>query len=241
MSAARRRLTVTLRGVIGAAVLAAMTSACAVQSAPPSSTSTSGGGSAPAPAPASRAPSTRALDAREAQRLQRIMAPLVLGMNTPRPLSQVKLGIMDDSHVNAASAGGGEFYVTTGLLQKANDAQLAGVLAHELAHDDLGHVAKAQALNVGLNIGMVILDQIIPGSGALTPIAGNLVARAYSRNEEYAADRHGVDILKRAQYPATTMIDTLTWLIQTEGASSGGFFATHPATADRIEALRDVK
>jgi len=61
------------------------------------------------------------------------------------------------------------------------------------------------------------------------------------RNEEYAADRHGVDILKRAQYPATTMIDTLTWLIQTEGASSGGFFATHPATADRIEALRDVR
>jgi len=169
------------------------------------------------------------------------MAPLIRAMDHPRPLSQVKVGIMDDPHVNAASAGGGEFYVTTGLLRKANDLQLAGVLAHELAHDDLGHVAKAQALGAGLNIGMVILDQIIPGSGALTPIAGGLIARAYSRNEEYAADRHGVDILKRAGYPAEVMVTTLRWLAQTEGTAGGGFFATHPATADRIEALRDVR
>jgi beta-barrel assembly-enhancing protease len=60
---------------------------------------------------------------------------------------------MDDSHVNAASAGGGEFYVTTGLLQKTNDEHLRGVLAHELAHDDLGHVAKAQALGASLASG----------------------------------------------------------------------------------------
>ncbi len=74
----------------------------------------------------------------------------------------------------------------------------------------------------------------------MTPIAGSLITRAYSRNEEYAADRHGVDILKRAGYPAQ-MPDTLTWLAQTEGTDGGGFFATHPATADRIEALRNVR
>jgi putative metalloprotease len=209
-------------------VLCALISGCALPSS-----------AAPAPSQASGEPSTRALNPQEAQRLQRLMAPLVLAMNHPRRLDQVKIGITDDSHINAASGGGGAFYVTTGLLQKATDRQLVGVLAHELAHDDLGHVAKAQVLGTGLSIGMVILDQLIPGSGALTPIAGNLVARAYSRNEEYAADRHGVDILKRAGYPATTMIDTLTWLMQIEGADGGGFFATHPATADRIQALRD--
>jgi Zn-dependent protease with chaperone function len=169
------------------------------------------------------------------------MAPLVLAMDHPRPLAQVKVGIMDDPHINAASAGGGEFYVTTGLLQKANDLRLAGVIAHELAHDDLGHVAKAQTLGIGLNLGIIVLDQIVPGSGALTPIAGGLIARAYSRNEEYAADRHGVDILKRAGYPAVTMLDTLTWLGQTEGTDGGGFFATHPAMTDRIEALRNAR
>jgi Zn-dependent protease with chaperone function len=82
---------------------------------------------------------------------------------------------MDDSEVNAASAGGGEFYVTAGLVQEANDEYLRGVLAHELAHDDLGHVAKAQALGAGLGIGMTILDQIFAGSGRITPIAGVLV------------------------------------------------------------------
>jgi predicted Zn-dependent protease len=228
-----------LRGLIGIGVLCALTSACALQSAPPPGTPDAG--RAPTPSQTSREPSTRALDPREAQRLQRVMAPLVRATDHRRPLDQVRVRIMDDPHVNAANAGGGEFYVTTGLLRKANDVQLAGVLAHELAHDDLGHVAKAQVLGVGLNIGMIILDQIIPGSGALTPIAGGLIARAYSRNEEYAADRHGVDILKRAGYPAQTMLDTLTWLAQTEGTEGGGFFATHPATADRIDALRNLR
>ncbi len=167
------------------------------------------------------------------------MAPLVSVTDHPRPPDQITIGILDDSHINAASGGGGAFSVTTGLLEKATDRQLVGVLAHELAHDDLGHVAKAQVLGVGLSIGMVIFEQLIPGSGALTTIAGHLVTRGYSRNEEYAADRHGVDILTRAGYPAATMIDTLTWLMQIEGANGGGFFATHPATADRIQALRD--
>jgi Zn-dependent protease with chaperone function len=193
--------------------------------------------SAPAAAPQR---SARSIDSAQAERLQRVMIPLVRAMDHPRSLDKVKVGIVDDPHINAASAGNGEFYVTTGLLQKANDQQLAGVIAHELAHDDLGHVAKAQRLGAGLQIGMVILDQIFPGSGNITPIAGTLIARSYSRREEYAADRHGVDLLQRAGYPKQIMADTLTWLMQTEGGSGGGFFATHPATADRIQALKNL-
>jgi len=195
----------------------------------PQPTKTSG--SQPAPHP---------LDAQQAERVRRIMAPLVAAMDHPRPLNQVKVGIMDDPHVNAASAGGGEFYVTTGLLQKASDEHLRGVLAHELAHDDLGHVAKAQALGAGLGIGMIILDQIFPGSGRITPIAGALVTSSYSRTEEFAADRHGVDILTRAGFSKTVMINTLTWLVQTEGASSGGILASHPGTQERIDALKKL-
>jgi len=223
-----RRFRSAIRGIIGVSVLAVLTSACALQSLPAPKGPEAGGGP------------RRALAPQDAQRLQRVMAPLVRAMDHPRLLDQVKVGIMDDPHVNAASAGGGEFYVTTALLRKANDGQLAGVLAHELAHDDLGHAAKAQTLGAGLSIGMVLLDQIVPGSGALTPIAGNLITRAYSRNEEYAADRHGVDILKGAGYPAETMANTLRWLTQMEGTNGGGFFATHPATGDRVEALRGV-
>jgi predicted Zn-dependent protease len=192
----------------------------------------------PQPTAGAPQPSNRKVDPAVVERLQRVMIPLMAKMNKPLQPNQVKVGIMDDPHINAASAGGGEFYVTTGLLEKADDDQMRGVLAHELAHEDLGHVAKAQRLGAGLSIGAVLLDQIIPGSGAITPIAGQLIARSYSRKEEYEADKHGAEILQRAGYPKDVMINTLTWLQQTEGASGGGFFATHPATGDRIEALR---
>lgn len=183
----------------------------------------------------------RPVDARDAERLQRVMAPLIRAMDHPRPLNTVKVGIMDDEHINAANAGGGEFYVTRGLLEKANDQQLMAVLAHEIAHEDLSHVAKAQTLGAGLNIGMVILDQIVPGSGALSPIAGQLISRGYSRREEFQADAHGADLLSRVGSSKQAMIDTLQWLVQVEGTSPGGFFATHPATGDRIEALRSAR
>ena len=123
---------------------------------------------------------------------------------------------------------------------EANDEHLRGALAHELAHDDLGHVAKAQALGAGLGIGMIILDQIFPGSGRITPVGGALITSSYSRTEEFAADRHGVDILTRAGYSKNVMINTLTWLVQTEGASSGGILATHPGTQERIDALKKL-
>jgi predicted Zn-dependent protease len=110
-----------------------------------------------------------------------------------------------------------------------------------VAHEDLGHVAKAQALGTGIGIGAVILDQIIPGAGQVVPIAGALVTRSYSRSEEYAADRHGVDLLKRIGRSKEVMISTLTWLMASTGSDGGGgFLSTHPATEDRIEVLRKL-
>ena len=111
------------------------------------------------------APSVRKIDARQAERLQRVMSPLIKSMNRPLSLNEVRVTLIEDPQINAANAGGGAFYVTTGLLEQASDDQLRGVLAHEVAHADLGHVAKAQALGTGMNIGIFILDQIIPGSG----------------------------------------------------------------------------
>ena len=180
-------------------------------------------------------------DNRQAERLKRIMMPLLQATNKRTPAGQVRIGLIDDSSINAANAGSGEFYVTTGLLQKAGDDQLRGVLAHEIAHDDLGHVAKAQVLGAGLNVGVVLLEQLFPGSSVLTPIAGTLIARGYSRQEEFAADRHGMELLQRAGYSPETMERTLNWLLSQEGRSGGGgggFLSSHPATEERIAALR---
>jgi len=216
------------------AVLAALSVACAG----PASSSPPGGASSPQPTTQKQTKLVQ-VDPATADRLQRIMVPLLKVMDHPLQPGQVKIGVMDDPQINAASAGQGEFLVTTGLLQKANDDQLRAVLAHELAHQDLNHVQKTQTLGTGLNIGMIILDQIIPGSGSLAPIAGELLLRKYTRSEEYQADKHGVQLLQRAGYPGKQMMaDTLTWLMQTTGGSGGGFLATHPGTADRIAAVK---
>lgn len=223
-----------VRAVVAGALAAVLAAGCASTSSPSPS---------PRTEDPSRSPkaSGRQVDAAQAQRLQRTMLPLIQAMDNPRAPGEVKVAILDDPNINAGNAGNGQFLVTTGLLEKANDDQLLAVLAHEVAHEDLGHVAKQQALGTGLNIGIIILDQILPGSGVITPIAGQLIARGYSRKEEYAADRHGAELLQRVGRPPELMISTLSWLMQTSGGTGGGgFFSTHPATGDRIEALREA-
>ena len=175
------------------------------------------------------------------ERLRGVMLPLIRAMDHPCPLEEVRISVVDQSEINAGNAGGCQFLVTAGLLQRANDDQLRGVLAHEIAHQDLGHVARAQVLNTGLSVGAVLLERFFPGSGAFAPIAGTLIARGYGRTEEYAADRHGVDILRRAGYPAEIMVGTLRWLRAVSGDAGGGFLSTHPAIEERIAALRKLR
>lgn len=196
-----------------------------------------GGEPARQPSPSPTTTASKASPA-QAQRLQRVMVPLLKAMDNPVPLDKVTVGIMKDPQINAANAGSGRFFVTTGLLEKANDQRLRAVLAHEIAHEDLNHVAKAQMVAAGLGLGAVLIDQVFPGTGQIAPIAGELVARKYSRTEEFAADRHGVVLLERAGYSKSDMIEGLTWLVQVSGDSGGGFFATHPGTVERISALR---
>jgi predicted Zn-dependent protease len=190
---------------------------------------------------AARTPNIKPLDPSQTARLQRIMIPLLRVGDKTRSLKEIRVGVIEDPNINAANAGGGEFYVTTGLLQKANDDQLRGILAHEIAHDDLGHVAKAQVLGTGLNLGVILLEQIIPGSSVITPMAGTLVARAYSRSEELEADQRAVEILQGAGYSKDVMIDSLSWVARSSSAGGGGFLSTHPSTQDRIAALRQPK
>ena len=227
------------RALVGGAMVAAsLLGGCAFETAPAGRTSDS-----TRPAPTQKAPSASqaSVDPAQVERLKRVMIPLIQVMNKPKTPGQVKIGIIADPSINAANAGNGEFYVTTGLLQKASDDQLLAVMAHEVAHDDLGHVAKAQALGTGIGIGAVILDQIIPGAGRVAPIAGALIQRKYSRSEEYEADAHGVDLLTRVGRNKDVMINTLTWLMSAEGGGGGGgFLSTHPDTGDRIDVLRKL-
>ena len=174
----------------------------------------------------------------ESERLRRLILPLVEAMDRPCPPNELRVGIIRQTEINAATAGQCQFYLTTALLQRASDDQLRGVMAHEIAHEDLGHIAKAQVLGAGLSAGVALLERWLPGSSAVAPLAGTLIARSYSRSEEYAADRHAIEILARAGYPKTIMVDTLSWIRRAGGNHGGGFLSTHPALDDRIAVLR---
>lgn len=175
------------------------------------------------------------------ERLQYVMVPLLRAADHRISPQDVRISIVDDPSINAASAGDGRYYVTTGLLNQATDDQLRGVLAHEIAHEDLGHPARAQVMGTGVSIGVALLEQLIPGSSSFTPIAGTLITNNYTRPMEIQADRHAVTILRRAGYSKTTMTNTLEWLMQRNGDSGGGFVSSHPATSERIQALRALR
>lgn len=175
------------------------------------------------------------------ERVRAIMLPLLQVTDQRISLEDVKIALVDDPAINAGSAGNGEFLVTTGLLRAASDDQLRGVLAHEIAHDDLNHPSKAQVINTGVGIGTALLEKVFPGSSAVAPLAGTLVNGHYSRPMELAADRHAVKLLQRAGYSKRTLVDTLAWLMQRNGDSGGGLLASHPATSERIQALNGLR
>lgn len=185
--------------------------------------------------------SYRGGEANDAEHLRRVMVPLVQAMDKPCRLDQIKVGIINQNEINAANAGNCQFYVTMGLLRRASDDQLRGVLAHELAHQDLGHVAKAQVLGATINALSAGLQQLSPIAGAVAPIAGELAARSYSRNEEFNADKHGVAILRRAGYPKEVMVDSLSWIRRISGDKGGGFLSTHPGLDDRIATIQRLR
>ena len=184
------------------------------------------------PAPAA---TQKYVDAETAQRLYRIIKPLLAAMDHSLGPRQVSVGIVADDAINAANGGGGKFLVTTGLLARANDEQLRGVMAHEIAHEDLGHVTKLKTSATGTN--MVLLEQLATESSALTLINGPLTTLSFTRSEELDADRHSVAILARAGHPGAVIIETLSWLAK-NSARADGFVATHSYIRERIKALK---
>jgi Zn-dependent protease with chaperone function len=184
---------------------------------------------------------SRGSDSNDSERLRRVMVPLIQAMDRPCRLDQTKIGIINQDEINAANAGNCQFYVTMGLLRRVSDDQLRGVLAHELAHQDLGHVAKAQVLGATINALSAGLQQLSPIAGAVAPIAGELAARSYGRKEEFSADAHGVDILRRAGYPKAVMVDSLAWIRRVSGDKGGGFLSSHPGLDDRIATIQRLR
>ncbi len=155
--------------------------------------------------------------------------------------------LVHDPRINAFAAPGGYIGINSGLFQAAEtEAQLAGVLAHEIAHVTQRHLAKAFAANQRnqyKTLAAVLAGIILAGQNpeaAEAAIATGQAAEAqrrinYTRANEYEADRIGLQFLARAGYDPAGMVGMFELL----AANSGGdgapeFLRTHPISSNRI-------
>ena len=155
--------------------------------------------------------------------------------------------------MNAFALPGGWVYVTRGLLALSNrEDELAGVLAHEMAHVLERHAVKrvgaATPLAVLFGVPSGILGMVSPSLGAIVGGAGRVVSglalAPYSREQELAADRIGIALAARAGWDPAALGGLLGTLERAEALSGSGakrsFFATHPSTPDRVAKIDAV-
>jgi hypothetical protein len=146
-----------------------------------------------------------------------------------------KMGMIRSQTINAANAGAGVFYFTNGLAAESREV-VDAVVAHEVAHEALGHVGTKIITSVVISTVFAVLNAQFPGVGYADQIVNPLVVHTFSRAQELEADRKAVEILGKMGYrePARTMCEALTLLRDRYGRLGGGLFATHPNIEDRI-------
>jgi predicted Zn-dependent protease len=151
--------------------------------------------------------------------------------------------IDDPQTVNAFAIPGGHIYVYSGLLKVMRDeSQLAGVLAHEIAHVTSRHIAKRMVAAQGLETLSALALGKNPGEIAqiVTGLLSQGALLKNSRDDEYEADSIGVVIASKAGYAPGGLVDFLKLLKQMEGNVPEllSFLSDHPATSERIGALQ---
>jgi predicted Zn-dependent protease len=166
-----------------------------------------------------------------------------------RPDLKFTFTVLDSPVVNAFALPGGYVYITRGLMALANsEAEVAGVLGHEIGHVTARHSAQRYSQAMLANIGLMGVA-IATGSSAIANVAGagaSVYLQSYSRDQEYEADVLGVRYISRATYEPQAMASFLNNLLadtrleaqiagQPEAADEYNIMATHPRTADRVQ------
>lgn len=160
--------------------------------------------------------------------------------------------VINDPAINAFALPGGPIFVNTGLIEAVSDeAELAGVLAHEISHVALRHgthqVTKAQGIQLGFMLGASMLGRQGSIWNTLAQLGAGLGAQSlllkYSRDAERDADLHGAQIMHEIGYNPVRMASFFETLEAESGSSDGGFvqnfMASHPSPGNRVEYVRE--
>jgi beta-barrel assembly-enhancing protease len=151
--------------------------------------------------------------------------------------------LADPRTVNAFALPGGPIFITEGLLRLLkSEAELAGVLGHEIGHVIARHSSERlakQQLTQGL------LSALVIGSGDYTTaqigeVVGSMIHMSYGREDELESDALGIRIMAEAGYDPRALIRVMEVLAQASGGSrQPEFFSTHPAPENRSARIRE--
>lgn len=149
--------------------------------------------------------------------------------------------IINQDILNAFAAPGGYMYFYTGLIKFLdNEAQFAGVMAHEMAHADRRHSTQMLTQQYGFSVlaSIVLGDNPTMLESIITELAQGLGNLKYSRNNEYEADEYAVHYLYDTDYHPRAIAD---FFEKMEGQPTPPeFLSTHPSPENRIEAIEAV-
>jgi len=155
-------------------------------------------------------------------------------------------GVIDSADINAFAAPGGYVFITKGLYARLQDeAQLAGVLAHEIAHVQEKHHLKVLQKQQLMNLGSEALSRKVKGEEVVQKLIGSgaeILARGLDKSAELEADRVGVVLAARAGYDAFGLPAVLQDIGANakEGGSVALLFKTHPHPDERLGALSEA-
>ncbi len=159
---------------------------------------------------------------------------------------QYQFKVVNDRAINAFALPGGFLYINRGIFETAdNEAQLAGVMSHEIAHVALRHgtnqMSKAYAAQAPLAILGGVLGDSLGGVLAKTgaSFAANSVLLKFSRDAERQADLMGTQILYDANYDPRAMAEFFQKLEAQGGSRSTEFFSSHPNPGNRAGAVNE--
>jgi predicted Zn-dependent protease len=156
-------------------------------------------------------------------------------------------GVIESDDLNAFAAPGGYIMITKGLYRKmSNEAQLAGVLGHEIGHVVAKHQLKVLQKQQLLNLGASFLSKKIGKDNKIISKAigsgAEISARGLDKEAEFEADRLGLSYATRSGYEPFGLTDILQIMGQTDknDSSVALLFKTHPHPDERLASLGDA-
>jgi predicted Zn-dependent protease len=163
-----------------------------------------------------------------------------------RPDLTWHFGVIDSSDINAFAAPGGYIFVTRGLYKLLNDeAELAGVLGHEIGHVIRKHHLKILQQSRMIDLGGKLIGRQVGGNDSIRNLIGSgaeIVSRSLDKGAEFEADRIGVVLATRAGYDAFGLPGVLQQIGHTsaDDSSVALLFKTHPLPDERLAKLDDA-